>query len=148
MLFFSILLTVLFHLVQKPIRFRQRQFWFWSLSWPKPEHSHPSLIIFCDHDFQQIKVLHLVWSMKGKCNGPTELYQKPLFTTFLHFKWSLNHGITRHYAKNAIFFEQSHYPRFCLLWFNWIIFFFNYVSISTVSSDVILFVFLSITISW
>lgn len=76
----------------------------------------PSITAFWDHYFQQIRVLNLVWRLKGKLNGPTEYYHKPLLTIFLCFKWSLNYGITRHYAKNPILFEQSHYPTFWLLW--------------------------------
>lgn len=78
----------------------------------------PSITVFWDHYFQQIRVLNLVWRLKGKLNGPIKYYHKTLLTIFLYFKWSLNYGITRHYAKNPILFEQSHYPTFCLLWFS------------------------------
>lgn len=57
---------------------------------------------FLDYNFQQIRVLNLVWRMKGKLNVPRKYYHKPLLTIFLHFDWSLNYGITRHYAKNPI----------------------------------------------
>lgn len=104
------------HFIQKPSRskgscvFGQRS---------GSNHNTLSFVTtFWDYNFQQTRVLNLVWRMKGKLDGPRKYYHKPLLTIFLHFKWSLNYGITRHHAKNPILFEQSHYLTFCFLWFS------------------------------
>lgn len=115
---FSDLLTMVFpNVLSTETQQMQIQLCHWSTNWPRLSQI-PSITAFWDHYFHQFGVLNLLWRLNSKLNGPTEYYHSPLLTIFLCFKWSLNCGITRHYAKTPILFKQFHYPTFCLLWFS------------------------------